>query len=242
MRLKLGCHSPPEVQLFSSGVLSPALKAGTCGWCGLSGGQAANDEGEATLPLPVCAECLVQHKKARSSSRQNPKFDKGGWRASVKEAATARAAEVTEAKAAAAVAAPAAAAADQARVTAKAAATTAPARAEDTADPKAPEEAATNAMNLDAMPDGAEAVADALLEPLDEAVVMATSDDESGVGAPTKSGSPRRDARKATRPHDEERDSTDRPARRLPPWLPLPRAAATNNTAVAAVIAGGMGL
>lgn len=207
--------------------------------CGLSGGQAANDEGEATLPLPVCAECLVQHKKARSSSRQNPKFDKGGRRASVQEAATARAAEVTEAKAAAAAAAPAAAAADQARVTAKAAATAAPARAEDTADPKVPEEAATNAMNLDAMPDGALfRLTDALVEPPDEEVVMATSDDESGVGAPAKSDSPRRDARKATRPHDEERDSIDRPARRLP----LPRAAATNNTAVAAVIAGGMGL
>jgi hypothetical protein len=58
-------------------------------------------------------------------------------------------------------------------------------------------------------------------------------DDNSEVSPPTKSDSPRRAARKATRLQTEERSSGDRPARSLP------RAAASNNTAVAAVIAGG---
>jgi hypothetical protein len=58
--------------------------------------------------------------------------------------------------------------------------------------------------------------------------------DESTLGAPAKSDSPRRDARKFTRTHEEERDSSDRPSRRLP------RAAVNNNTAVAAVLAGGL--
>jgi len=126
--------------------------------------------------------------------------------AAATNAATARAIDIGDAKAAAAAAAPAAATADQARATAATAATTsaAPTQADitvkapepetagavvvevqNTADPKAPGEAATNAMNLDAMPDGAAAVTE-VFEPPECATVMATSDDEHGVSAPAK--------------------------------------------------------
>ena len=67
-RVTIGCHSPLEVQVYSSGVYPPDLMAITCGWCGLLEGQPARDEGEATLPLPVCPPCFLQHKSARSAT------------------------------------------------------------------------------------------------------------------------------------------------------------------------------
>ena len=77
VRLKLNCASPPEIQLFSSDVLSSALRKTTCGWCGLPDGELQpNNEGGASIPLPVCAPCLTQMKKARSSGKV--KFNLGG--------------------------------------------------------------------------------------------------------------------------------------------------------------------
>ena len=65
VRLKLNCASPPEIQLFSSDVLSSALRKTTCGWCGLPDGELQpNNEGGASIPLPVCAPCLTQMKES----------------------------------------------------------------------------------------------------------------------------------------------------------------------------------
>jgi len=96
VRVKLSCSSLPESQLFSSTVLSEENRAKTCGWCGLLEGQRAPEDGEATIPLPVCGPCLVQLKKGRSSGK--PKMDRGGRRASEATAATARATDISVAQ------------------------------------------------------------------------------------------------------------------------------------------------
>ena len=123
VRLKLSCSSPPELALWTApGVLTAAEKEDICGWCGQTGAHPPPEEGEATLLLPVCPGCLVQHKEARKNGKK-PTVDRGGRRAATTAAATQRADDVRGAQAAAAAAGPAAGRAAAAAIAAQAKAT-----------------------------------------------------------------------------------------------------------------------
>jgi hypothetical protein len=276
VRIKMNCNTPPESQLWSSATAYPQeLKLTTCGWCGLLDGQKAKDEGEATLPLPICAPCFKQHQKSRSSGRANPKFDKGGRRAAAQVAAAGRAADIGDAKATAAAAMAAAVAPPTVvPATALAAVAALPKAAEPKATPEVAEApgavATANAAgdgggggdgdgdgggdgdgdggdgdgggdgggDSDSGGGGGGTGGGAEEMEVDEAFQFESNGDR--VLAPARSESPERRSladsfRARNRPTpDEMRGSGDRVATRR-----LPRAAATNNTAIQAVRARG---
>lgn len=80
VRLKLDCSQHLELQLYSSNVLPIQVANQMCGYCGEDGAIRDEDGGEAAMPLPVCEPCMEQHKKARSSGRKAPRFDRSGQR------------------------------------------------------------------------------------------------------------------------------------------------------------------
>ena len=86
-------------------------------------------------------------------------------------------------------------------------------------------------------------------EAMDEDVAAATFDEGAALLPPAKDASPPRGpgargmkSARAARPDPEVRNSADKPARRVASTRRLPRAAATNNTAVDMFRAGGTAL